>query len=42
MHRSKIVPGSDPKKLQKALTLKADSLVFDLEDSVLLSKKVSL
>jgi citrate lyase subunit beta-like protein len=37
--RSHTVPGSDPKKLHKALTLRADSLVLDLEDSVLLSQK---
>ncbi|KAI8994954.1 Pyruvate/Phosphoenolpyruvate kinase-like domain-containing protein [Pilobolus umbonatus] len=33
------VPGSDERKIHKSITLKADCLVYDLEDSVAASKK---
>jgi citrate lyase subunit beta-like protein len=33
------VPGSDDRKLQSALKLKADTIVFDLEDGVPLERK---
>lgn len=33
------VPGSDPRKLEKARTLSADTLLLDLEDSVAIAEK---
>lgn len=34
------VPGSDAKKMEKCLTIKSDSLVFDCEDGVAANQKV--
>jgi citrate lyase subunit beta-like protein len=34
------VPGSDPRKIEKALTLNADAIVLDLEDGVPMDKKI--
>ena len=35
------VPASDERKVRKAATLRADTLVFDLEDGVAVNQKVS-
>jgi citrate lyase subunit beta-like protein len=35
------VPGSDERKMNKASTLKVDTIVLDLEDGVTLNKKIS-
>jgi len=36
------IPCSDPKKINKAIALRnVDAMIFDLEDSVPLNKKVS-
>jgi hypothetical protein len=36
-----LVPGSDEKKVNKAPTLKADTIVLDLEDGVALNRKTA-
>lgn len=37
----RIVPGSDERKLHKSISVAADCIVYDLEDSVAASKKGS-
>src|SRR5574341_1913332 len=42
MNRSFLfAPGNVPRRIEKALTLEADAVIFDLEDSVAVSEKAA-